>query len=235
MLHGDLTCIPSCCFIWFGNHCRANVKETKRGCNQTKGAHYEREEYPTRIACCLKDDGTKDHCANAFGGSGFKEIGTTTSAVTDIVTNEVCDHRRVAGIVFRDVRLNFSFALRKGWATEEDLLRIEQATSSTNLSAEDLKHFDRRNKITCALGWEEFQVAHTSSIDLISDDRILLCTDGIHDNLTDNEIEELLRKGPVAASAQQLVQSACQRSQEQQRRSKPDDMSAIVVLYQAPS
>ena len=126
----------------------------------------------------------------------------------------------------------FPFALRKGWLKEEDLARIEQATSSTDLSETDLKHFERRNKITRALGWEEFQVAHTSTIDLVSGDRILLCTDGIHDNLTDDEIEELLRKGPVATSAQQLVQVACERSQEQQRRSKPDDMSAIIVFYQ---
>jgi protein phosphatase len=128
----------------------------------------------------------------------------------------------------------FPFALQKGWLKEEDLLRIEQATSSTDLSETDLKHFDRRNKITRALGWEDFQVAHTDTIDLVSDDRILLCTDGIHDNLTDHEIEEILRKESIATSTQQLVQIAYQRSQEQQRRSKQDDMSAVVILYQAP-
>jgi protein phosphatase len=37
-------------------------------------------------------------------------------------------------------------------------------------------------------------------------DRILLCTDGIHDNLTDVEIEEVLRARPRTTVAKALMQ-----------------------------
>jgi protein phosphatase len=63
-------------------------------------------------------------------------------------------------------------------------------------------------------------------------DRILLCTDGIHDNLTDLEIEAILRKAPRNAAARLLVESALLRSREERQtniRAKPDDMTAIVL------
>jgi protein phosphatase len=125
----------------------------------------------------------------------------------------------------------FPFAVRKGWLRQEDARRIEQATASSVFSAADLQHFNKRNKITCALGWEEFQAAQTKTLALCPGDRILLCTDGIHDNLTDHEMEVLLRKGAFATSAQRLVRAAYRRSQQEQMRAKPDDMSAVILMY----
>ena len=124
----------------------------------------------------------------------------------------------------------FLFAFQKGFLKQEDIRRIEQADDCTILSGKDLEHFEKRNKITCAVGWKDFSSVHTSSIDLLDGDCIVLCTDGIHDNLTDQEIEDQVRNGPFATTAQRLVHAAYQRSQQGQRRSKHDDMSSVVIL-----
>lgn len=127
----------------------------------------------------------------------------------------------------------FPFAVQKGWLNQEDSLRIEQAMHASSLSEEDLKHFHLRNKITCAVGWSDFRV-HTGTLLLLDGDRLLFCTDGIHDNLTDLEIEATLKKEPIATSARGLVRTAHQRSRQRGHlRAKPDDISAVVTSYQA--
>lgn len=123
----------------------------------------------------------------------------------------------------------FAFALQKGLLRQEEIQRIEQADNDTILSRQDFEHFKKRNKITCAVGWKDFSVVHTSSIDLLAGDCIILCSDGVHDNLTDQEIEEQVRNEPLTG-AQRLVQAAYQRSQQKQRRSKPDDISAVLIV-----
>jgi serine/threonine protein phosphatase PrpC len=57
----------------------------------------------------------------------------------------------------------------------------------------------------------------------------LLCSDGIHDNLTDAEIETTLRQEARTIIARQLVQHAIDRSHEECLRAKKDDMSAVVI------
>lgn len=125
----------------------------------------------------------------------------------------------------------FPFAVRHQKLTEEEALRIEQAKQADDLSPDDLSHFARRNRITCAIGWSDFPFIPVRSLPLHPGDNILLCTDGLHDNLTDREIEEILRVSGESG-AQHLVSAAYQRSQQRgSLRAKPDDISAIVVRY----
>lgn len=124
----------------------------------------------------------------------------------------------------------FPFAVRRKMLSREESLRIEQAEYAADLSKEDLLHFERRNKITCAVGWTDFSTVQTQSLTLVSGDRILFCTDGVHDNLTDREIEELL-KDAEECHAKHLISAAYHRSQQTHLRAKHDDMSAIVVEY----
>lgn len=125
----------------------------------------------------------------------------------------------------------FSFAVRHQKLTEEEALRIEQAEQADDLSPEQQAHFARRNKITCAVGWSDFPHIQTSSLVLLPRDRVLLCTDGVHDNLTDREIEKILLVATDEPGAQSLVNAALERSQQTHFRAKRDDMSAIVAWY----
>jgi PPM family protein phosphatase len=115
---------------------------------------------------------------------------------------------------------------------EADAHRIDQAIHADELSDAELSYFRLRGGITQALGGPFPPEIHINQIPISIGDRILLCTDGIHDNLTDNEIEEILRKAPRNAAARILVEHSLLRSREERHitiRAKPDDMSAIVI------
>ncbi|GCE16929.1 protein phosphatase PrpC [Dictyobacter kobayashii] len=115
---------------------------------------------------------------------------------------------------------------------EYHAFRIDQAMRADQLSEVEYSYFRLRGGITQALGGPIPPTIHTDKISIRPGDRILLCTDGIHDNLTDEEIEDILRTSPRPSAARVLVESARQRSHEdrsQTIRSKPDDMSAIVM------
>ncbi len=53
---------------------------------------------------------------------------------------------------------------------------------------------------------------------------------GIHDNLTDAEIEAILRREARTTAARHLVQCAMKRLHEECLRAKKDDMSAVVIM-----
>ena len=115
---------------------------------------------------------------------------------------------------------------------EEDARRIDQAMRAEDLSDAEISYFRMRGGITQALGGPIPPEIHIDEIPITIGDRILLCTDGIHDNLTDLEIEEILRKAPRNAAARLLVEHALLRSSEERHinlRAKPDDMTAIVL------
>ncbi|MGH2498120.1 MAG: PP2C family protein-serine/threonine phosphatase [Ktedonobacteraceae bacterium] len=115
---------------------------------------------------------------------------------------------------------------------EEDARRIDQAMHSEELSEVEFSYFRLRGGITQALGGPVPPTIHLNSIPITIGDRILLCTDGIHDNLTDNEIETILRNSSRDAAARNLVTHSLNRSREERHitvRAKPDDMSAIVI------
>lgn len=115
---------------------------------------------------------------------------------------------------------------------EEDALRIDQTVRMDQLSDTEYSYFRLRGGITQALGGPTPPTIHVSQITVVPGDRILLCTDGIHDNLTDKEIESLLRSSPRHAAARVLVEHSLARSHQERHitvRAKPDDMSAIVM------
>lgn len=116
---------------------------------------------------------------------------------------------------------------------EEEALYIDQATDTNELSELEYICFQQRNGITQALGDAQLPKVHSGQAQLQPGDRLLLCTDGIHDNLTDVEIETVIRDSKRTTAAKKLVEQALQRSQEETSlRAKSDDMSAIVVTYQ---
>ena len=116
--------------------------------------------------------------------------------------------------------------------SEEDARRIDQAMHADDLSDTEFSYFRLRGGITQALGGPLPPTIHLDEISISVGDRILLCTDGIHDNLTDAEIETLLRKTSRSTSARTLVERSLLRSREERQttiRAKPDDMNAIVI------
>ncbi len=125
-----------------------------------------------------------------------------------------------------------SLKLNDGSITESDALRIDQATSPDQLSATELEYFELRNGITQALGSEKQPTIHVNSIQVFPGDRVLLCSDGIHDNLVDSELSELLQWPARTMVAKKIVQQAIECSHQDDEvsmRAKVDDMTAVVV------
>ena len=116
--------------------------------------------------------------------------------------------------------------------SNEDARRIDQAMHADQLSDAEFNYFRLRGGITQALGGPVPPTIHIDQTSILPGDRILLCTDGIHDNLIEDEIEEILRKSPRTSAARLLVEHAILRSRQERYitvRAKPDDMSAIVI------
>ncbi len=125
-----------------------------------------------------------------------------------------------------------SLKLSEGLVTESDVLRIDQATSANQLSEKELEYFERRNGITQALGSEKPLTFHVNTISVFPGDRVLLCSDGIHDNLTDSEIADLLGREARTMVAKKIVLKAIECSHQESDsaiRAKLDDMTAVVV------
>lgn len=115
---------------------------------------------------------------------------------------------------------------------EEDARRIDQAMLVDELSDLELSYFRHRGGITQALGGPLHPNIHLDTTLIELGDRVLLCTDGIHDNLTDSEIEHILRGTSRDLAARSLVDQALLRSRQERHttlRAKPDDMSAVVL------
>ena len=115
---------------------------------------------------------------------------------------------------------------------EAAALHIDQAMRADELTEMEFSYFRLRGGITQALGGPIQPMIHTSQISISPGDRVLLCTDGIHDNLTDVEIEEILRSEARNTISRLLVERSIERSHQDRHitiRSKPDDMSAIVM------
>jgi serine/threonine protein phosphatase PrpC len=118
-----------------------------------------------------------------------------------------------------------------GLISEEEALKIDQAEDWEELDERQKRYFYQRGLITQAIGGRGEPEVHVGEQELRAGDRVLICSDGIHDNLTEAEIVALLREhGRNDAGA--LVQAARRRAQRgalATMRSKPDDMSAIVI------
>lgn len=93
--------------------------------------------------------------------------------------------------------------------------------------------FHFRNIISSALGDRQDIKIYTRDIVLQTGDRLLLTTDGIHDNLTLEEMRSIMAsEADDAALVTSLLEWAQTSSREDRRehiRAKPDDMTAAVA------
>jgi len=110
-------------------------------------------------------------------------------------------------------------------------LKLSNVTDpQTQLTASEQALFNRRNIIIQALGRRPSVEPKIHTIDFLPSDRILVCSDGISENLTDNEIQQILGQNPNNTEAVRGLMEASQaRSKSNHIRAKPDDMTAIVI------
>ena len=95
------------------------------------------------------------------------------------------------------------------------------------------KFFEKRNIIFQSLGQERPVSPVVYHQKLTGGEIILVCSDGLSDNLTDKEIKEIVTKNsdhPCRLLTKKLMDQAFNESaQRKKQRSKPDDITVIVI------
>jgi len=107
-----------------------------------------------------------------------------------------------------------------GFAVEAGLLDEDEA----------VQH-DQRHLLFNVIGASDMRIEVGTPVGLDCRDTVLLASDGLMDNLYTDEIVEVVRKGQLAAAADELVRRAMERmaTAEDGNPSKPDDLT--VILY----
>ena len=84
------------------------------------------------------------------------------------------------------------------------------------------------------VGSAEMHVEVGPWVDVAPRDTLLVASDGLSDNLTNEEIVERIRKGPIDTALDQLTGVARERmlGADRDQPSKPDDLS--LILFRKP-
>ncbi len=108
---------------------------------------------------------------------------------------------------------------------------VGYAVESGMLDQDEAVHHEHRHFISNAVGDPEMRIEIGATITLSPHDTLILASDGLTDNLYQDEIIELTRKGKLTNAVSKIVEQARTRMIEPKpdQPSHPDDLS--VILY----
>ncbi|MGY0692339.1 Stp1/IreP family PP2C-type Ser/Thr phosphatase [Virgibacillus sp. FSP13] len=110
----------------------------------------------------------------------------------------------------------------------EDHSLVNALVQSGQITKEDAQHHPRKNVVLKAVGTEEYVESDIRSLEWDSGNILLLCTDGLTDKLTDDELgERIQRQQDMEEKGQQLIHLANELGGE-------DNISLILVQYDVP-
>jgi serine/threonine protein phosphatase PrpC len=107
---------------------------------------------------------------------------------------------------------------------------VGYAVEAGLLDARAALHHDERHLVSNMVGMPDMRIDVGSPTQLSPRDTIVMATDGLFDNMSDDEIVGFVRKGPLGEGLQRLVSTCRQRmtSPRPGHPSKPDDLSVIL-------
>jgi len=123
---------------------------------------------------------------------------------------------------FRNKHNTYDAAVQQQWLSDTDSMDI--------LSEEDIHAFSQRNILGSAMGRDEIFRSDVKHLSVTRGDVIVLTTDGVHDNLTTQEMQDVLASTNGADCARALTRLASERSQLSRSvnvRAKKDDITAV--------
>lgn len=86
---------------------------------------------------------------------------------------------------------------------------VQEMVDAGSLTPAETKSHPRRNVLTRALGFPDFVNPDITETPVAAGDRILLCSDGLHGQVSDEQIKHLLQSGETPADiVRMLVQAA---------------------------
>jgi len=107
-------------------------------------------------------------------------------------------------------------------AISKDHSLVAEAVRAGQMTAEQAKTSRQRNVITRALGQRQKVDVDIFEVDLMAEDVVLLCSDGLHGIVDDAEMKQIVQALPPEQAANELIDLANQRNAS-------DNVSAVVV------
>lgn len=109
--------------------------------------------------------------------------------------------------------------------------KLDNVTHESDLDESELGFYNMRRYLTQNLGQRKPLDVHTYMIDLSEGDKLVLTSDGVHDNLTKNEIQGVIEDGGNVAN--RLVEISSNRALQKGAhfRAKMDDISAVIIEF----
>ncbi|MCA9041602.1 MAG: protein phosphatase 2C domain-containing protein [Planctomycetaceae bacterium] len=97
------------------------------------------------------------------------------------------------------------------------------------LEADEAMHHSERHIVFNVVGSNEMWIEMGSPVEMAPRDTLVISSDGLSDNLHEDEIVELIRKGPLRESIRQLTEVTRERMTQpvEGRPSKPDDTTIL--------
>jgi PPM family protein phosphatase len=146
----------------------------------------------------------------------YTGMGTTVVALLVTADGIVCAH-------VGDSRI---YRLSEGGVTQ--VTRDDSwvaALEAQGVSMRELAAHPMRHVLTNVVGAREHVDVHVVELAKVDGDRFLLCSDGLHEVLGDDDLREILGAAPdVAAAAERLVSAALERGSR-------DNVTALVLQY----
>lgn len=153
----------------------------------------------------------------AQGDSERKGMGTTMVAAAI-----VGDQLTVANV--GDSRAYLLRAEAATQITRDHSLVAEQVKAGV-LSADEARESQQRNIVTRAIGHKPKLDVDLFEITLLPDDRILLCSDGVHGYIPPDELAELGLSRPPEQASRRLISLAIERG-------STDNVTAAIVCFE---
>ena len=107
---------------------------------------------------------------------------------------------------------------------------VGYAVEAGMLDEEEAVHHEERHIVSNVVGAADMSISIGTTLQVAARDTLLLASDGLFDNLYMEEIVEIIRKGPLEKSADNLV-SLCQLRMQHPQQGVPshaDDLSFIL-------
>lgn len=179
--------------------------------------YYASEVGPTEIPLRLKQVFRKanERIYEDGSASGDENMMGTTLVAAVIRGNDLT----IANV--GDSRAYLIRANRATQITRDHSLVAEQVAAGA-MSEEEARESQHRNIITRALGHRPRVDVDIFEIRLLSDDRLILTTDGVHDYVDEDDLVQIALNSPPEKAARELVQTALANDSN-------DNVSAVVA------
>lgn len=164
---------------------------------------------------------------NPENGELFANIAWAGDSRVFVIRNNTIIYRTLDDGIADDIEW-----LEEVYPDERPEYRAQAFLESTTMDRYDLPRellrlFHQRNIVANCLGGRDTVEIRTHQLYVQPGDVILASSDGVHDNLTNDEILTVIRAG---GGVKELTEKALRRSRDDDHvRAKPDDITAVIL------